>query len=213
MSKRIPPRRNLELFLESIETHPRPKAFLEQYTIPANLAAEILHIAAFQNDDIVEKNIIDLGTGTGRLALGAAYLGAKSVIGVEIDLEALVVAQRKAAASDLDKTTQWVLADIEVMYGRFDTVLQNPPFGVRRRGADRKFIEKALGLGNVVYSLHKSGTSNREFIKRLVQKHGGAVTGIYQMDFAISRMFQFHRQRRRIVRVDLFRMISHDAKE
>lgn len=132
MSKKIPPRRILELFLQSIEAHPRPKASLEQYTIPTDLAAEMLHIAAFQNDDIVGKDVIDLGTGTGRLALGAAYLGAGSVTGVDIDPEALAVARRAAAASGLRRITQWVLADIEAISGRFDTVLQNPPFGVRR---------------------------------------------------------------------------------
>ncbi|MFH0848325.1 MAG: METTL5 family protein [archaeon] len=212
MSMRIPRRIRLELFLQSIQAHPHPKASLEQYTIPADLASEILHIAAFQNDDIVQRDIMDLGTGTGRLALGAAYLGARSVTGVDIDAEALAVAHRKAASSNLRGTTQWILADIEAISGRFDTVLQNPPFGVRKKGADRRFLIKAMETGNVVYSLHKSGPSNREFIKRLVEKHGGTVTGIYQMNFMISRTFQFHRQKRYPVKVDLFRMISHDTK-
>ena len=70
MSRKILPRRELELFLDSIETNSTPKLSLEQYTSSAEVAAEILYIAAFQHDDIVDKNVIDLGTGTGREALG-----------------------------------------------------------------------------------------------------------------------------------------------
>jgi putative methylase len=212
MSRKILPRRELELFLDSIETHPAPKLSLEQYTISAEVAAEILYIAAFQHDDIVDKNVIDLGTGTGRLALGAAFLGAKTVTGVDIDSESLATAHKQAMISNLDRNVQWVLGDIEIIVGKFDTVLQNPPFGVRRRGADRRFIEKALELGGVTYTLHKSGLSNREFIKRLVQKHAGSITEVYQMDFVIPRTFQFHRKRRYHTRVDLFRMMSNGTK-
>ncbi len=212
MSRRIIPRRELELFLNSIGSHPTPKLSLEQYTISAEVAAEILYIAAFQHDDIVEKDVIDLGTGTGRLALGAAFLGARSATGIDIDLDALAFARRQAAISQLGKKVQWVLADIETIVGEFDTVLQNPPFGVRRKGADRKFIEKALELGSVVYSLHKSGRSNREFIKRLIQKHSGSITEVYQMDFVIPRTFQFHRKKRHHTKVDLFRVMSNGTK-
>lgn len=212
MSRKILPRKELELFLESIESHPHPKASLEQYTIPADVASEILHIAAFQHHDILGKDVAELGAGTGRLALGAAYLGAGSVTGVEIDRDALVVARRRGIAFQLNNRVQWILGDIGAVVGIFDTVLQNPPFGVRRRGADRRFIEKALDIGNVIYTLHKSSAASRDFIKKLVQSHGGTISGTYQMRFAIPQMFQFHRKRRHMVKVDLFRVISHGRK-
>ncbi len=212
MSRKILNRRALEIFLQSIEVNPSPKLFLEQYTISVEVAAEMLYVAAFQHDDIVGKKVIDLGTGTGRLAIGAAFLGAKSVTGVDIDPDVLTVARRQATTSGLRKKTKWILADIEVIDEEFDTVLQNPPFGVRKRGADRKFIKEALRIGKVVYSLHKSGLSNRDFIKRLVENHAGKITEIYQMDFTIPRMFEFHRERSHQTRVDLFRMKSHGQK-
>jgi len=92
------------------------------------------------------------------------------------------------------------------MQGTFDTVLQNPPFGVQRRRADRKFIEKSLELGRRIYSLHKSGERNREFIKRFIERHGGKVTGIFPMKMDIPRMFEFHTKKKRSVQVDLYRI-------
>ncbi len=78
--RRIIRKLDLELFLSKIKPQPTPKVSLEQYTISESIAATLLHIATYTNNDIVGKNIIDLGCGTGRLALGAAYMGAKSVI-------------------------------------------------------------------------------------------------------------------------------------
>ena len=93
MQKRLVRKLDLERFISEIEPHPAPKAHLEQYTIPADLAAEILYIAAYVYNGIVEKTVVDLGCGTGRLALGAAFLGAREVIGVDIDKTAVSVAR------------------------------------------------------------------------------------------------------------------------
>jgi predicted RNA methylase len=45
---------------------------------------------------------------------------------------------------------------------RCDTVVMNPPFGTRRKGADVDFLRAAArlvrGAGGAVYSLHKSST-------------------------------------------------------
>jgi len=147
-----------------------------------------------------------LGCGTGRLAIGAALLGARETIGVDIDKAAVRLARKNAEKMGVEKKTLWVAANLGVIHGTFDTVLQNPPFGVQRRGADRKFIKKALELGDRIYSLHKSGESNREFIKRFIEKHGGKVKGICPMKIDIPRLFKFHTKRKRSVMVDLYRI-------
>jgi len=82
MQKRLVRKLDLEIALSKIEPHPSPKAYLEQYTIPPEVAAELLYIAAYTYDDIIDKTIADLGCGTGRLAIGSALLGAKETIGV-----------------------------------------------------------------------------------------------------------------------------------
>jgi len=206
--KRLVRKLDLERWLQSVEAHPSPKAFLEQYTIPPDVAAEILFIATYINDDVADKTVVDLGCGTGRLAAGAAFLGAKEVLGIDIDRTALRKANENADKLDLKERTSWVAGDIGILHGSFDTALQNPPFGVQRKKADRNFLLKALELSPVVYSLHKSGEANRTFIKRFIERHGGKVTGIYQMKLNIPRMFKFHTKRKHEVKVDLYRIES-----
>jgi len=204
MQKRLVRRRDLEKAIEEVQPHPLPKVYLEQYTIPPDVAAEILYIAAYTYDDIAEKTVVDLGCGTGRLAIGAALLGAEETFGVDIDYLAVRAAKKSAEKLKVNGKTNWIVADIEVLRGRFDTVLQNPPFGVQRKGADRKFIEKALEIGRKVYSLHKSGEGNREFIKRFIELHGGRVTGIFPLEMTIPKMFEFHTKRKHSLKVDLY---------
>jgi putative methylase len=206
MQRRLVRKIDLEKAFLKVEPHPAPKAHLEQYTIPPVVAAEILYIAAYVYDDVIEKTVLDLGCGTGRLAIGAIILGAKETTGVDIDKLAIKSALKNADRMKVKKRTCWIAADIDALHGFFDTVLQNPPFGVQRRKADRKFIEKALELGRIVYSLHKSGSSNREFIKRFIDKHGGRVAGIFPMEMEIPRLFGFHTKRKYGVKVDLYRI-------
>jgi putative methylase len=205
--KRLVRRLDLERALQQVEPHGSPKAYLEQYTLSVDVAAEWLFIAAYINDDIINKAVVDLGCGTGILALGAVFLGAKKAIGVDIDKAAVEIAEKNAEKLGIEEKVQWFTGDIGSLTGSFDTVLQNPPFGVQKRGADRKFLLKALELAPVVYSLHKSGEGNRAFIKRFIEQHGGEVTGIFPMKLNIPRLFKFHTKRKYMVEVDLYRIV------
>jgi len=204
--KRLVRRIDLERFLQRIPPHPSPKASLEQYTIPVDVAAETLFLAAYVHDDIVGKTIADLGCGTGRLVLGAVFLGAADAVGVDIDKAAIKTAKENSDRLNMKEKTSWILGDIDALCGSFHTVVQNPPFGVQRRGADRRFVSKALELSRIVYSLHKSGASNRAFIKKFIERHRGKVTSIFQMKLDIQRQFRFHAERKHTVKVDLYRM-------
>jgi len=206
--KRLVRRIELERWLQSVEPHPSPKAFLEQYTIPADVASEMLFLAAYVHDEVMGKTVADLGCGTGRLAIGAVLLGSAEVVGIDIDRIAVEVAKDNAAKIELKGKISWVTGDIDVLHGNFDTVLQNPPFGVQRRRADRKFLLKALDLAPRIYSLHKGGEGTRAFIKKFIEGHGGKVTDIFQMKLNIPRMFKFHTQRKHEVEVDLYRIDS-----
>ncbi len=66
--------RKLEIILEQAKVFESPSAELEQYYTPATVAARLLHFA-FLRGDIASKRVVDLGCGTGVLALGAALLG------------------------------------------------------------------------------------------------------------------------------------------
>ncbi len=211
MQKRLIRKLDLEILLSQVGPIPSPKPSLEQYTIPADIAATMLYIATYTYDDVIDKTVLDLGCGTGRLALGAAFLGAKQVIGVDIDRTAVRTAFKNSGKTGLRNRVQWITADIDVIEGKVDTVLQNPPFGVQKRKADRKFLEKALEVSKRVYSLHKSPyrdkalikklkTSRTEimsvspspFIKRFIQRNKGKIKVVYAMLMAIPHMFRFH---------------------
>ena len=206
MQKRLVRKLDLEKAISKIKPHPKPKAYLEQYTIPVDVAAEILFTAAYIHDDIIDKTVMDLGCGTGRLAIGAALLGARETFGVDVDKVAVKMAQKNAEKLNAKEMTHWIAGDIDVIHGSFDTVLQNPPFGVQRRRADRKFIERSLELAHTIYSLHKAGEGNREFIKRFIEKRGGRVMGIFPLEMHIPRLFEFHTKRIHTVQVDLYRI-------
>lgn len=222
VQRRMVRKRNLEIALSKVEAHPTPKAYLEQYTIPANTAAEILYIAAYVNDDVIGKGVVDLGCGTGRLAIGAALLGAKEVVGVDIDKTAVRLARENAIKLGVKDRIQWLIADIDALHGVFETVLQNPPFGVQKRKADRKFLQKSFEIAHKIYSLHK-GESKKELVKRLndseprgvplqpsaflknfIRKHGGKICAVCAMVMTIPYMFKFHRKQKHEFLVNLY---------
>ena len=76
---RIIRKSTLEKFLIQIKPNPKPKSTLEQYPTSIKIAAKILHSIAYSNLDIPGKTVLDLGCGTGRFTLGAAFLGAQKV--------------------------------------------------------------------------------------------------------------------------------------
>jgi putative methylase len=221
--KRLIRKLKLELFLSEMDPQPSPKASLEQYTISEAIAATMLYIAAYTNGDIIDKTVLDLGCGTGRLALAASYLGARLVVGVDIDKVAIRTASENSEKAGSKVDVQWVLGDISAVKGSFDTVLQNPPFGVQKRAADRKFLEKALEVGNVVYSLHNHPCTDKQliqrlkanrsgllqvspspFIKKFVESRRGRVKAVYAMLMTIPRMFDFHTKLKHDFVVDLY---------
>jgi putative methylase len=220
--KRIIRKLDLELFLSKIAPQPTPQVGLEQYTISESVASTMLYIAAYTNNDIVGKTVLDLGCGTGRLAIGASYLGAKTVVGIDVDKLAIKTAVKNSLETGSSENVQWVNGDINSIIGNFDTVLQNPPFGVQKREADRAFLVKALEVGTSIYSLHNHPETDKRLIKQLkssggflqvapspflerfVSQHNGVVKAVYAMLMTIPRMFDFHTQLKHDFVVDLY---------
>ncbi len=176
---------------------------LEQYSIPANLAAEMLYIAGSIYNDIYRKSVLDLGTGAGRLAIGAHLLGAKQVVGVDVDPSAIAIARNNGA--EVGVKVEWVIADIEAIRGPFDTVIMNPPFGARIPHKDRVFLSKALDVGKVVYSLHKRST--RRYLLNFIASRDRMVHGLFEFNLEIPKMFSFHEKEKYPVEVDLYRIL------
>lgn len=198
----------LEIILSKLKTPDKPKEGLEQYTIPSALAAEILNLANVSGD-IADRIVFDLGCGSGRLAIGAALLGAKKVVCVDIDEKMIKIARENAESFNVN--VEFICDDIENFTGECDTVVQNPPFGMRGEPhSDRLFLKKALECGRKIYSLHRGGyeeeTENktREFLTRFVESNGGRVVQVKEFRFDVPYMFKFHKKPKVSYKVDLF---------
>lgn len=202
-------KKQLEILLSKLKEIPNPKPELEQYTIPGNIAADIINLAHLSGD-IENKNVLDLGCGSGRLAIGSLLMGAKSVTAVDIDESVLEAAKDNVKlAEELSKKKltdkiKFVCSDVSKFKGKADTVIQNPPFGIQKEHADRVFLEKALECGQTVYSLHRSFHKTRNFIQKFVEQKSGKVEKIIRFKFRIPYMFKFHQKASVAYDVDLF---------
>lgn len=193
--------RELEILLQKVEGHPKPKAALEQYQTPATIAAEALYFAHGKGD-VEGRVVLDAGCGTGILGIGAKLLGAAEVIALDLDEDALGVAMKNASKLGVD--IGLLTVDILDFPETVDTVLQNPPFGAQKKHADEPFLEHAVKVASVVYSFHNAETE--DWVEKKVGALGGAVTDRLRFAFPIPHTFDFHRKDRVDVPVTLFRI-------
>ncbi len=200
-------KRQLEIQLGRLKILDRPNLKLEQYPVSSEAASELLYMGGFEHNDL-DGRVIDLGTGTGRLAIGAALMGAEQSIGVDVDERALAIARENAKTTKVQ--VEWVQSDIEKINGRFDTVIMNPPYGTRTSHADTRFLEKAFQLATVTYSIHKSST--RDFLLQFVTRFGWQVDQLRSMKMEIPHLFEFHQKKLERVEVDLYRISRTSSK-
>ena len=199
-------RQQLEIALSHLKPSPSPQLAYEAYDLDPSSAAEVLFLAESRFGDVKDRAILDLGCGSGILAIGAALMGAEMVVGVDINLDSVEMARTNARLSGA--SVQLVAGDIEAVRGPLDVTIMNPPFGTRLRGIDVKFLRKAMSVSVLVYSLHKTGEQNRVFLRNAVEKLGGEVDAIFNMELEIPRTYEFHTKKRYQVKADLYRVIS-----
>jgi putative methylase len=198
--------RHLEMKLQRIAGYHHPRAALEQYQTPAPLAARLLYHALMKGD-IEGKTVYDLGCGTGVLAIGAALLGADHVKGVDSDPQAVKDANANAALLEAD--VAFIVADVRDaalpgLLGPCDTVVMNPPFGAQKTHADRPFIDLALSIAPVMYSIFNAGST--QFIETYTAERAEIderVGGI----FPIKRTFSFHTHDVQEFEVEILRLV------
>src|SRR3989441_10697369 len=202
--KTWPSKRKLEIQLGKLKILEKPNLKLEQYPVSAEVAAELLYLAGFENSNLSGR-VIDLGTGTGRLVIGAALMGAETPVGVDMDERSLALARENAETAGVE--VEWVQSDVEKVSGIFDAVIMNPPYGTRTSHADTRFLEKAFQVAPVAYSIHKSAT--RDFLVQFVKKSDRQVDQVRSMKMEIPHLFEFHEKKRATVEVDLYRIIRN----
>ncbi|WP_226482956.1 METTL5 family protein [Natrinema amylolyticum] len=206
-----PSRRTLARRLESIADFSDPAADLEQYLTPAELAAHICHLAGLHDD--LERPVVDLGTGTGMLAIAASLAGADRVAGIDVDAGALDLARRNERTvlddySGDGRALEWLRGDVtRHPFSTTDaTVVSNPPFGAQRgnRHADRDFLETAGEIAAVSYTIHNEGS--QEFVESYAADAGGDVTHAFRAEFPLAKRFEFHTEAEETLEAEVFRI-------
>lgn len=182
-------RKAIETTLSRVPPIPDPDPELEQYSTPAGIATDVL-FEAFHLDDIGGKFVLDLGTGTGVLAIGAALMGAMPVYGFDIDEQAIEVAREAANRAGASQVSFEAMPVEQMAEYDADTVLCNPPFGAQRRHADRPFIEAASQIGDVSWTFHL--TETMEWVEGRIEELGGEITHTFRFAFPIEAQFFFH---------------------
>ncbi|WP_435095989.1 METTL5 family protein [Halarchaeum sp. P4] len=202
-------KRALEQRLAAVEGFRDPNVEREQYPTPAGLAAHLLHTADLQGD--LAAPVVDLGTGTGMLALGAACRDPPRVVGVDVDAAALAVARENERRVAPPERVSWVRADatrdLPLAFGdEAPTVVMNPPFGAQlgNRHADRRFLETAAALGGVSWSIHNGGSQS--FVESFAADAGGDVTHAFAAELDLNNQFEFHTDARAALDVEVFRV-------
>ncbi|MFB6092915.1 MAG: METTL5 family protein [Haloquadratum sp.] len=198
----------LETQLAVVAGFDEPRVDLEQYPTPPELAAHVVHVADLTGD-IDGRTVVDLGTGTGMLALGAALRGPARVVGVDVDRTALATATENRRRVGTTTPIHWVHADATrapLCPPAPTTVLMNPPFGAQRGNehADRAFLATAAELAAVSYSIHNEGS--RSFVESFAADHGGTVTHAFQATLSLDRQFEFHETETEAIDAEVYRI-------
>ena len=200
-------RRSIARRLESVADFDEPRVDLEQYLTPSDVAAHLCHLAWLQGD-LDGKTVVDLGTGTGMLAIAASFAGPDRVIGVDVDADALEVARSNEARLLERSTIDWIRADgtRAPLCVTDVTVVSNPPFGAQRgrRHGDRAFLETARELADVSYTIHNEGSL--EFVESYAGDEGGTVTHAFRTPIRIERRFDFHTADSTTIDAEVFRI-------
>jgi ribosomal protein L11 methyltransferase len=89
-----------------------------------------LILEALLDLDLVGATVLDVGCGTGVLAIAAALLGARHVVATDIAEPAMVTTECNARRNRVDGAVEIVSADIATLGEPFDVVLANIHAGV-----------------------------------------------------------------------------------
>ncbi len=199
-------RAGLAIKLATIKGFSKPKVSVEQYMTEPDIAATILW-DSYMKGDIKGKIVADLGCGTGILGIGAIILGASNVYFVESESSAIKVAKDNAKGMKSESLAEFFLMDIDKFDKKVDTVIMNPPFGVKNKHSDRKFLQKAFEISNVVYSFHKSET--KSFVEKFAKDNNFDIKQIIEFEFPLKATMLFHIKKIKKINVSCFRLVRN----
>ena len=198
----------LAVALSRLEVFSEPKVRVEQYVMDAEIGAEVLWNAHMKGD--IGKVSVDLGCGTGILGLGLLLLSKVRVFMVDADEDALKIAKanyQKIKSEFKVSEAIFVHKDIKDFNENVDFVVQNPPFGVKTKHADKVFLEKAFKISNLIYSFHKSESEN--FISKFSTENNFKITDVWDFNFPLKATQSYHTRKIRRIKVSCFRIVKN----
>ena len=175
--------------IQAVPLPPVPSASWEQVATPAEAAVDLL-ATLDRRGELSGRSVLDLGCGTGRLAIGAALLGAHPVTGVEIDPTLAPLARAAARAAGV--VIEVHASDVARWKRAADVVVMNPPFGAQRAHADRPFWDRAFTLARSSIGAF-SAAASRTFIARLALDRDAHVVEVKPVPWNLPRTFPHHR--------------------
>ncbi len=88
-------------------------------------ASTRLALLVLEEEDLAGRSVLDVGTGSGVLALAAAALGARVAIGLDTDAEAVFAARENVRRHDFGARVRLYAGPLSAAVGDFDLVLAN----------------------------------------------------------------------------------------
>jgi len=192
-------KRELAIELSNLKKITNYDAKLEQYQTESEIAADILW-NAYLSGDVKDKVIADFGCGNGIFGIGALLLGAKKVYFIDIDEEAIKITKQNL--KELKLKGSIFFGDVENFNKKVDVVLENPPFGVQERKADKKFLLKSFEVANKIYSFHKIESGG--FMKKISSEHNFRIVGIKKIKFRLRKTMKHHKKEKYDVDVGIW---------
>ncbi len=209
-------KRELISILQNLKGFSKYDLQKEQYLIDAVVAGDILYLIGFEAGELLDRLILDLGCGPGRLIIGAVILGSIAGVGIDIDEAALAICRQNARETGVWAQIHLILADVTSLPIRPTselpledrTIIMNPPFGKHARYADRQFLEAAFQIAKRVYSVHLSHPKTRIFLDKFASALGFFIDAIYEYPLFLEHTQDFHTQKRKKIFVDLYQFVK-----
>ncbi len=175
-------------------------AKLEQYKTDSEIAAEALWFL-HMNGCIENKTAADFGCGSGILGIGCLLLNARRVYFIDKDEKTLKIAKENIRKLELENGI-FLNKGVSAFDKKVDFVIENPPFGVQKKHADRAFLDAAMKITNIIYSFHKIESEN--FLRKYCDEF--EVRRLFEFNFVLRKTLKFHKRDKHYVKVGFFEM-------
>lgn len=206
-------RKELGILLSKLKGFEFPKVEFEQYLTDSDIASDFLWNIEMK-DGFEGKVVADFGCGPGIFGIGALVLGAKKVLFVDVDKDAITSAKENLnfieTKYDIKLNAEFLNIPISKFSLKVDMVLQNPPFGVQFAHADRAFLIKAMESTDLVYSFHK--IESKSFVEKLSMDHGFDGKLYLRYKLPLKNTMEFHIEKVHNVEVGCFRITAQNRK-